>query len=216
MKRKTGDEAQEESSEYEKLRALTKLRIKIDDKFLGLLKSRGLNWSVMLQSPYNFSPTAFTSEIEGLKPKSFSQLKQLRLFNQFLAEPLRPLTYCIASAPNDGKAKLLAAWMMQYVISHTSSHEVLPLWHDLTGGFENKLAREYQPCSLLVLNNVGIDSTGPKMEKLRDLLEIYARVPRVVVVNGCDPFLFFTRHLRLPVHGLTYMTNPLVKKSLDI
>lgn len=215
MQKKSGEES-DEISEINAYLELTKLRIKIDPRFASLLKNRGMNWSVNLQEPFRFKPTPFSSEVDGLKPRAFSQRKQLRLFNEFLAYPNRPVCYCLASAPNDGQAKLLAAWMMQYMMNHERENQLLPLWHDLTGGFENKLIKDPVPCSLLVVNNVGPDSTPVKIEKLRDLLEIYSRIPRVVVVNGCDPYMFFTRFLRMPIHGLTYMANKSVKKALDI
>jgi hypothetical protein len=215
VQKKSGEES-DEISEINAYLELTKLRIKIDPRFASLLKNRGMNWSVNLQEPFRFKPTPFSSEVDGLKPRAFSQRKQLRLFNEFLAYPNRPVCYCLASAPNDGQAKLLAAWMMQYMMNHERENQLLPLWHDLTGGFENKLIKDPVPCSLLVVNNVGPDSTPVKIEKLRDLLEVYSRIPRVVVVNGCDPYMFFTRFLRMPIHGLTYMANKSVKKALDI
>ena len=175
-----------------------------------------MNFSCQLQRPFEFLPTSFTSDIEGLKPKVFNRAKQLAMFDEFLAHPFRPINCCLVSAPDDGRAKLLAAFMMQHALAHHSSHVSLPLWVDLTGGFDNPLLVNKSKPSLLVLNNVGTMSTQPKMEKLRDILECYSDVPRIVVATGCDPYMFFLRHLYLPVHSLAYITNESVKKVVEL
>lgn len=190
--------------------------IKLDENSLPIMKGRGLNWSVLLQKPFEFMPTSFTSEIEGLKPKAFTRQRQLQMFESFLADPLAPRSFCITSAPNDSMAKLLAAWMMQYAIGKDINTHKLPLWIDLMGGFENKFVVNKVGASLLVLNNVGTDSTQPKLEKLRDILETYTDIPKIVVAHGCDPYMFFQRHLYLPLHGLAYLTTNAVKRVSEI
>jgi hypothetical protein len=190
--------------------------IKLEPTAVPALRVRGMNGSVLGQQPYRLKPTTFTSQIEGLKPKLFSQAQQLLSLDQFFDNPFVAQNICLVSAPNDGQAKLLAAYMMQYALCNTPSGKALPLWHDLTGGFDNPVLKNSVSCSLLVLNNVGADSTAPKIEKLRDLLETYSDVPRVVVATGTDPFAFFTKHLYLSVHTVVYLTTDLVRKSVDL
>jgi hypothetical protein len=192
--------------------------IALDVKYRAIMKNRGMNGSVLAQRPFSFKPASFTSNIEGLKPKLFSQKQQVDWFNEFLENPFEPKAYCVVSAPNDGQAKLLAAYMMEYAVRKSPSATALPMWHDLTGGFTNTLFNERnrpsQNVSLLVLNNVGASSTQPKLEKLRDILEVYSSIPRIVIATGCDPFVFFTKFLYLPIHSLAYLPNGLVKKSV--
>ena len=192
------------------------LRIELDPGNLMILKNRGMNWSVKLQAPFDFEPSTFTSNIEGLKPKQFSKAKQLEMMEDFLEDPFKPVSYCLVSAPNDGMAKLLAAWMMQYAMHKAKSRSNLPLWVDLMGGFDNKWINQRANASLLVLNNVGTTSTQPKMEKLRDLLETYTEIPRIVVATGCDPYAFFTQYLYLPLHKLAYLTTSAVKRTVEL
>lgn len=192
------------------------LTIKLDPAYVPLLRNRGMNGSVLAQRPFAFRPTSFTADIEGLKPRPFSQSKQLSMFEQFLAHPKAPVNYCLVSAPNDGMAKLLAAWLMQHAIKQKETTLGLPLWVDLLGGFENKLVTNRVGASMLVLNNVGVASTQPKMEKLRDILETYTDIPKVVVATGCDPYTFFTRHLFLPIHALCYLTTNSVRKTVEV
>lgn len=192
--------------------------IALDSKYRAIMKNRGMNGSVLAQRPFAFKPASFTSSVEGLKPRLFSQKQQVDWFNDFLESPFEPKCHCIVSAPNDGQAKLLAAYMMQHAVRKNPTSTALPMWHDLTGGFTNTLFndrnRPAQNVSLLILNNVGSASTQPKLEKLRDILEVYASIPRVVVATGCDPFMFFTKFLYLPLHSLAYLPNGLVKKSV--
>lgn len=196
------------------------MKIKLEERVLPILKNRGMNRSVLASKPFEFKPISFTSNIEGLVPKMFKAKKQLKWFQDFLDNPFEPRSYCLVSAPNDAQAKLLAAFMMQHAAVHGSRTQALPLWHDLTGGFNNPLLNEKNVkasnCSLLVLNNVGAQSTQPKLEKLRDIIESYPGIPKVIVATGCDPFMFFTRHLYLPVHALAYLTNNTVKKNITI
>jgi hypothetical protein len=191
-------------------------KIKLESKLLPILRDRGMNGSVLRQQPYEFKPVTFTSTVEGLKPKLFKAKKQQEWFDEFLEDPFIPRTYCLVSAPNDGQAKLLAAYMMQQAALRTNSRVALPLWHDLTGGFSNPLINERngkaQGASMLILNNVGATSTQPKIEKLRDILETYTDIPKIVVATGCDPYMFFTKHLYLPIHALVYLTTSAIKR----
>ena len=183
-------------------------KIKLDQSMVPLLRSQGMNWAASAQKPFDLSPTSFTATVEGLKPRSFPRAKQLAFIQSFLESPHGPGCFGLASNPTDGKAKLLAAWMMQH---HYRSGGTVSKWYDVTGGFDCPLLEEKANISLLVLNNVAPDSSQTKKEKLRDLLEVYADIPKIVVVNGCDPFTFFTVHMRMALQGLCYMTNASVK-----
>jgi hypothetical protein len=187
-------------------------KIQLKEKFHNLLRNRGVNHAAFRQVPYKFQPTSYVAAIEGLKPKSFSRPKQIEMFQSMLDDPFRPVNYAVNSAPDDGKAKLLAAYIMQNALQHHSSFTALPLWVDLTSGFDNPLIKHKQNPSMLIINNVGMDSTPVKLEKLRDILEVYSDIPRITVVTGTDPYTFFMRKLYLPIHGLAYLTNTAVKR----
>ncbi len=190
------------------------LKIRLDPKHEALMANRGMNYAAKLQKPFVFSPQSFTSAVQGLKPKVIKREAQFQHLEEFLEEPFRPVTYCLVSAPNDGMAKLLAAFMMQHaVINHGST---LPVWHDLTQSFKNPLLEDNTRASLLVLNNVGSAATPTKLEKLRDILTHYADIPRIVIATGCDPFAFFTQHLYMPMNACAYMTTDQVKKSYEL
>lgn len=198
------------------MKTKSELKIKLDEGMVGLLRNRGMNGSALAQRPFDFRPVSFTSDIDGLKPKSFSSQKQLTMFEGFLANPFAARNYCLVSAPNDSMAKLLAAFMMQHAIKHAKTRATLPLWVDILGGFENKIVQNHIGASLLVLNNVGATSTQPKIEKLRDIIETYPDIPKIVVATGADPYAFFTKYLYMPLHGLAYLTNNTVKRVVEL
>lgn len=172
-----------------------------------------MNWAAQAQKPFDLKPTSFTAKVDGLKPRPFSQPKQLEMLESWTKRPLSPGTFGLMSAPTDGKSLLLAGWMMQH--AYRQGNPMLK-WYDVTGGFECPLLSEHADnLSLLVLNNVGPDSSQTKKEKLRDLLTVYANVSKIVIVNGIDPYSFFTKELRMPLSGLVYLTNNAIK-GIDI
>ena len=191
-------------------------RVKLNPKYLSVLQNRGMNKGVVYLKPFRFRPTGFVSEIEGLKVKTISQARQIAWFNEFLEDPYRPKAYCLVSAPHDGQAKLLAAYMMQEAFRRSRQGESLPYWHDLTASFTNPMLKDHTSASMIILNNVGVNSTTAKLEKLRDLLEAYSDKPRIVVATGCDPFAFFTKTLYLSLNACAYMTTNLVKKTTEL
>lgn len=191
------------------------LKIELDPAFAPRLRSMGMNWACTAQRPFTLRPSSFTTKIEGLKPKTFSQQKQLESFDIYHKDPTSAGIFGIASAPNDGQAKLMAAYMMQLHLQADPGHR--PVWHDLTGSFSSELmGEEPKNCTMIVLNNVGPDAVPIKKEKMRDILERYSDLPIVVVVNGSDPFTFFTRDMRKALTGVLYLTGAMVKKSHEI
>jgi hypothetical protein len=191
------------------------IKIALDPKHVGRLRSLGLNWACTAQRPFKFRPTSFTASIDGLKPKSINQARQIEVIDRWVDDPTVPGLYGISSAPNDGQSKLLAAWMMERHLLYAANNK--PIWHDLTGGFESSLMEPEQiNATMLVLNNVGPDVSSTKKDKLRDILERYSDLPIVVVVNGSDAFTFFTRDLRKSTQGVIYLANSLVKRAHEI
>ncbi len=189
------------------------IKIKLEEPLKPLLRSMGMNWAAQAQKPFDLAPTSFTAKVEGLKPRPFTRPKQMEMLESWIERPLIPGTFGITSAPTDGKSLLLAAWMMQ--VAYRQGNPMLK-WYDVTGGFDCPLLTEpMDNIGLLVLNNVGPDSSQTKKEKLRDLLTVYAKVSKIVVVNGCDPYTFFTLHMRMPLTGLCYLTNNAIK-GIDI
>lgn len=166
--------------------------------------------------------TSFISEVDGLKPKRIEKKKQLIRFKEIVANPLsKPYLYCISSAPNDNQARLLAAFIMQAAVKNLGKggmNKSPPLWHNITGGFSNPMLdkfRDLEP-SMLILSNVPENSTPVKLEKLRDILEVYSNIPRIVVTTPVDPLTFFNTKIFSSLNGCIHLTSRMVKKATDI
>lgn len=199
------------------------IRFKWEGERMRLLRSRGIdgyafslarNPFVVEDSVVRIEPKAVEWLPENCDVKSISVKKQIASLDALLAHPLKGngIT-CISSYPSDTRAKLLAANIVDRAIELQIKGAVrgkaYPLWHRLYGGFNDPLRdnRELDPCSMLVLTNIGPDSTPQKLEKLRDLLERYDNIPKVVVVNGTDPVTFFAEKMRLPLKHAIFIDS---------
>lgn len=164
---------------------------------------------------------------ENFKLPGTSVKRQAQSLGRLLANPLHGSPIIgIGSMPTDTRAKFLAMSIMDAAITQQSSGahrgKAMPFWHPVTGGYYDTLRddRGERPhFSMLIITSVGPDSTNVKIEKVRDLLEIYHNIPRIVVVNGCDPVSFFADKIRM---GLRYAfmlndkTGPVSSSILDI
>jgi hypothetical protein len=191
------------------------IKIRLKEKYVKQLLARGMNRLAMAVRPFTLKPASFTSQIEGLKPKSIDSEQQLTWFRQLVEDPLKPWCYCITSEPNDRMAKMVAAYIMQAAILQTVDR--MPLWHDILGSFSNPLiGPNVSRPSLLVLGNVMPNSTAVKFEKLRDILEYHSNIPRIIVSSGDNPFSFFAKNLHYPLSGCLYLKTNLVKADIEI
>jgi hypothetical protein len=189
-------------------------RIYIGDQLQKHLISRGLPRDILRLRPFDLSQhvVSIVSEVEGLKTRKIPKLQQIEHYQALCNKPFgKPYIYIIGSSPNDGKAKQVAAHLMECATHHQLKNHFprstrgrqSPLWHFVTGNFPDRLrdsdGTSDQP-SMLILSNITKDSTAVKLEKVRDLLEIYNHIPRVVVVTGEDPITFANTRLLIQVH----------------
>lgn len=195
---------------------IPKLNFKIPSERVKLLKARGVDGHPfsLLKKPFDLSHAleSISPMVPQWLPQDFklpgtSVKRQAINLTRLLNNPLHgsPII-AIGSMPSDTRAKFLALSIMDAAITDMveGSHrgKTMPKWHVVHGGFYDQLRDDKgdRPnFSMLVITNVGPDSTNVKIEKVRDLLEIYHNIPRVVVVNGCDPVSFFADKLRMPV-----------------
>lgn len=147
------------------------------------------------------------------RPKVVKREEQLAKFELLMANPFAaPYTFCINSAGNDIRSKYVAAFMLSRAIQvyNKNRHHSLntsPEWHTLTGSYADwrrdrcyDLRKKPKP-AMIVFSNITVDSSEVKLEKLRDLLEQYADVPRVVAITGMDPYSFFAHKLRYKLNA---------------
>ncbi len=207
------------------------LYIGVDNRKRSILNqviSRGASWQTVKTKPFQLANyiTAITCGSNGKKPVRVNTEKQITAFKNVIAEPFKkPYIYCIGGLINDSQAKLMALKIMlkavyiQNMVRESNGddnpHELqevfqskdLPLWHTLLGGFGDKLRDTKNKPSLLILSNLTVNSTPTKLEKLRDILEIHAEIPRIVIIAGTDPISFFRHQIFYPLHFSAYLTT---------
>jgi hypothetical protein len=207
------------------------IKFRFDTQRQKLLKSRGVDGYAFSMAR---SPFVVEDAFVRIKPKvtwlpedfvlrSISIGKQINNLHRLMSNPLRgSYTAAIGSYPSDTRAKLIAVNIMNAAIDAQIAGKLrgraYPLWHRLYGGLYDNLrdSKETQLLSLLVITNVGVDSSQNKLEKLRDLMERYDNTPKIVVVNGIDPVTFFAERVRLPLNYAFYCSAEQKASILDI
>jgi hypothetical protein len=173
------------------------------------LLSRGVDYNSFMRKNSKFdlcdSLVRIQTEIPGVVTKTVSVKKQLKLIDSLVQRPLAANPVIgISSYPSDLRAKNLALYLMNRAFDYylTSSsrrirNKAYPLWHRVYGGFGDSLrdTTDKDPPCFLVIANCDVNSTPVKLEKIRDLLDKYSDIPRVVVSSSCDPLTFFATKL---------------------
>ena len=204
------------------------MKIQLDDNPLVInqLYSQGLSRSIQAVRPYNINEccTSIQFESDELKPKRITKQDQLKYLNEVLESPFKdPYVYFISSVPNDTKAKLLAAFVMQraYKVHRKRvrnskgytdfENKDLPIWHTVNGSFQDKIRDNTRGMtkspSMLIISNVHKDCTNVKIEKVRDLLEAHSSIPRIVVLSGINALEFANTKIYYPINYCTHITT---------
>ena len=145
-------------------------------------------------------------------PRAIPTGRQFKALSNILENPLRSAyTIAVGSFPSDMKAKYLALLIMNAAIeAHLANRRPgrsLPLWHRVYGGLSDVLRDkpiQDMPC-MLILSNVNESSSNYKLEKVRDLLEKFSDIPRVVITGGEPPCDLFANKLYLPLRAAFYL-----------
>lgn len=179
-----------------------------------LLLSRGVPGQDMIPKKTNIeigeALVKMEPNIQRVLPKTISTGKQLKMLQTIMENPLRnSYTVGIGSFPTDLRAKWLAMTIMSRAIDeHIRNRRPgrsMPLWYRVYGGLSDSLRDrpiQEMPC-MLILSNVNDGSSNFKLEKVRDLLEKYSEIPRIVVTGGEPPCDLFANKLYYPMkHGL--------------
>lgn len=165
---------------------------------------------------FKWEPAAFATEAEQLNAKVFEPSSQDKALIQFMDDPTAPMIFGVSGNPDDSKAKYFAAYLVDLHMKHLGA-QANPVWATLYGGFDNPhLDIDRARPTLLVLSNLTPNSTTLKLEKARDLIEANPDIPRIVVCAGMDPVSFLTTRLHVPVNGMAYFAERLVKAKIEI
>lgn len=180
-----------------------------------LLLSRGVDYCNLLRANAHFDFEDALVKIDGVIPNVTRQSvpikKQYTAIQSILNNPLRgSYVLGISSFPSDLRAKQLAVQVMRNATRAVDIKGIkkdYPLWHKLNGSFRDNIRDNENdlPASMLILSNVNNESTAVKIEKLRDILERYSSIPRIVVIGGVDPITFFANKLHFPLTAGIYL-----------
>lgn len=172
--------------------------------------------SVWRCKAFKWEPKAFVVGNDELNQKFIEPSVQDASLVKFIKNPSAPMIYGVAGNPDDLKAKLFAAYLMD---THCRRYKMdcNPWWVNLNAGFDNPWVAKDRPMpSLVVITGLTDKSTNHKLEKARDILEMYPDVPRIVVIAGADPFTFLATRLHLPINGLAYFCEAIVRQKVEV
>lgn len=178
---------------------------KWQDEHRKFLESRGAHRLDMLRTNQSFllaDVLAGYTSSNGRRMVSVD--KQLAGAQKFAASPLSSYSIVgVSSFPSDLKARQVAMFFLSAAVHAWSkerreSNRMPPLWHRVLGGFGDPLLDRHKDSgvpSFLVISNIAENSTNYKVEKVRDLLEVYRGVPTILVIAGSTPLDFFHNKL---------------------
>lgn len=147
-------------------------------------------------------------DLPSVQNKPISTKKQLESLRKLLRNPLKFTgTIGISSYPSDSRAKYLAQVIMSAAIDEYKANrrhygtKSMPKWHRVYGGLKDSLRDLGKPedVSMLIISNIHDESSSIKIEKIRDLLEMYSSVPKIVVKGGAQVIDLFAYRLSYPM-----------------
>lgn len=183
-----------------------------------LMLARGVSHDTFMRRGAHFSIAdsivEYQTNIPGVATKLVSPKKQLITFNSLVEKPLagNPVI-CISSFPSDLRAKHLALFLFNRAIDTYNTTTVrrirsksAPLWHRVYSGYHDAVLSKFlvtddspdYPCCI-VLTNIDVNSSKTKLEKVRDILDRFSDIPRIVTVSPEDPLTFFATRLHVMV-----------------
>lgn len=154
--------------------------------------------------------------LPNVTSKAVGAGRQAELLRRVLAKPLNKSQLIgISSYPSDARAKYVAHAIMAAAINEYETNrrkygnKGRPLWHRVWGNYRDSLrdGQKENP-AMLIISNISDVSGNAKMEKVRDLLEMYADIPRIVVSAGMPVVDLFSYHLQMPLTAGFYIGPP--------
>lgn len=190
--------------------------MKFSEQETKLMRVRGLPGYILSETEFKVDDfiQTYTSTLEKLTPMTIKKTNQVKYLKDILEDPTHaPYTACISSEPNDLRAKIIGSQIMQRCIQEDK--EVL--WHTVIGGYKDDLRdnTKYWKRKLdcLIIANFLPDSTEMKYEKVRDLLELYSDIPRIILTTQAEPYAFFNA-MGIPLNYGIHIRSKRCRKAL--
>lgn len=169
----------------------------------------GQVWAVQ---PFQFNAQSFSPKANTLNAKRFTAKLQEQCLNAFITHPNKPLTYICASQPDYQQAMYFAAYLASIHIKKIKSSNVH--WEQINNYIASDLSTEsYAKPSMIVLSVCYEDTTSYRVEKIRDIIEAFPNIPKVIVASGIDPISLAAYKLHIPVNAVYYTEDPIMKAT---
>lgn len=190
----------------------------------AILKVRGVDPQLLFGPKDVFdveeSVKAYKPRSPYVKTTAVGEDAQLRHLAMMIDDPykLAPRITVIGSFPSDLRAKQTALQIFRSAIEESSNKTRKPLRLQIYGDrLDYEKIQDKRP-NLLVVTGVNHESTQYKMERLRDVLEMFNDIPRIVVTGGSNnPTDIFLNRLFLPVEmGILVGAEKTVENLLDL
>lgn len=210
------------------------LAFSFDKPIVKIMRTRGLPGMVLqgnrLSYDFEDAVVAFKPNLgDHVKSKLINADSQISTIEKLLDNPLRghPIV-CINSYPTDLRATMVGANILEaatfkYRDGQANRKPIgqpywVRLYSDKWGGYIDDI-REKKP-SLLIISNITSASTQQKLEKLRDILDYFDTIPRIVITGTSskeNPLEFFANRLHYPLnHAVQIGPANKINSPLDI
>jgi hypothetical protein len=150
--------------------------------------------------------------------KAVTVSKQKAMMQRTMKDPFAGnYIMCIAGESNDQLPLQVGLLLFLEAAKVASRLQEKPrlLWHRVYGNTKDDLrdgnaSVEMQSAgspSFLVLSNLYTNSTGMKVEKVRDILSRYAHIPRIILLAGGNPIVFCSNVLHTHLNRVVYFST---------
>lgn len=157
------------------------------------------------------------------KAKTYKADKSIARFNTAIDEILTEytsFTMCITQDINDKRPKAVAGSIIQSLIKDDRGASNSIRWHRIDNSFNDKLLkRRDKSIKLLIISGIHmstdpdfLDSSDTKYRKLRDILELYSDIPRIVLACGDTPHSLFD-YMQYPLDFPLFLRSQTVVRS---
>lgn len=144
----------------------------------------------------------------GGKAKQIAEKLQLDHLKKYGGLYGQSYTFCVSSPGHDGYAKFIGSWwFLKWMEQQHKTSLARPVWHAIDGGYYDRMRDTKVNCSGLILTGVVRGSSAIKIEKLRDILEKYQNIPKVVLTSDETPLEFFERLRIVLTSGIMLSTK---------
>lgn len=162
---------------------------------------------------FKFLPSDFHVQHPNLKDIRITSSSQRDAYSAFVENPHRQCTYAISSDPDGSRAMLFAAHLLDEYLKRTPNAR--PIWCGMHKDYRHLVKNEV-PYSFLVISGVYPTMTASRVEQVKNLLDFYHGIPRLIVSAGEDPVACLQGRLYVKPTHLFYAGSKNVRRETEV